>query len=115
MPRGRRLPKQVVVGYQTVEIRRSKLKDCDGHYMGRNDPPLIEIDKDLKGSELAVTGLHEVMHAIWHSYVPHRGILKKMKPEDLEEAVVNGLSNGLAQVIRQNPEFVLWFVQEIKR
>lgn len=66
--------------------------ECD-HY-----ERVIRIDDALDSTKSANTLLHELFHAIWTTYA--------LENDDKEERVVTVLSNGLAQVWRDNPDLV---------
>lgn len=51
------------------------------------------------------TILHEVLHAVWYSL--------GMEEPASEEHVVTALSNGLMMVLRDNPEFAVWFINHL--
>ena len=54
------------------------------------------------------TVVHETLHAVWHSAnLPDEGVD--------EEDVVTCLANGLQQVLRDNPEFAVWWCAAVCR
>ena len=64
-------------------------------------PMRIRISNRAKGPLLACTLIHEVLHAVW--YV--QGLSSRMDTGTVtEEQVVDAVSNGLTQVMRDNPE-----------
>ena len=60
----------------------------------------IRIDTTMDRYKVIDTLLHEVHHAIWWAY----GI----QDSDAEERTVSTLSYALLQVLRDNPELVVW-------
>ena len=104
-----RRPTEVKVGYKTYEIQPyspQEMRD-NSHTWGRtqHDKALIRFDDTIERRELANTILHETFHAIRHT--THKVI-------DNEEEVVIAMTDGLCQVMRDNPKLFLWLLEELK-
>jgi hypothetical protein len=67
----------------------------------------IRVHDRLEPSVKASTLLHEIVHAIYDEY----GISK----DDEEERVVNSISNGLSQVIRDNPDVLAFIISGLRK
>ena len=106
-------PNSVKIGWKDVKIEYvdpSFFKnnvDCYGQYISRTGT--IEIQKEIKGVDLANTVLHEIMHAIVYnsSLNSEGGALSDGKDE---EQVVNSMCNQLMMVFRDNT----WLLDFIK-
>ena len=59
---------------------------------------LIRIENELNPDRELQTAIHETLHGIFKYYYG--------QGQDTEEQIVGALSIGIAQVIRDNPEFV---------
>lgn len=64
----------------------------------------IDYDTGLSDQEKVNTILHELGHAIVHTF----GI--KFKDDDQEEEIVNSMASGYMTVFRDNPALVKWIV-----
>jgi len=64
----------------------------------------IKLRAGLAPGYAKVTLLHECLHGLWE----HRGFTAVGRPAALEEEVVTGLSYGLFEMMRTNPELVEW-------
>lgn len=101
-----RLPKTVVIGHRTYKVRELKKRN--------GEEGLCEYTKGLiwvrsakrPPSEAACTLLHEMFHAIWDS-----AALGECADE---ESAVEALSNGLTQIIRDNPEVFDWIAEKAR-
>ena len=98
------MPKKVRVGSLDISIVRVKKKsdkqDTRGEYMA--DEGLIEIDADLEASNARLVFAHELDHAIWHEAGLYE-VIKAVKPDEIEEAVVHAHSAGWLDALRRNP------------
>lgn len=65
----------------------------------------IKYFRGYNDNHLRNTVLHEVLHAIWDAH--------GLSDEEPEETVVSSLANGLQAVLRDNPEFAVWFVNHM--
>lgn len=96
-----KLPRTIRVGYIDFKVREMpaqvKLEgDCYDH------TALIRVKTRRRPGRHAVnTLLHEVVHAIFYTQGLHE---VKGLDSDLEEMLVNSFTNGLSQVLRDNPE-----------
>lgn len=86
------------IGYQTYTVEEDD-DYCAG--LGANGATLKDRQKILYSScvpkgEVADTLIHEILHAICHSYLPD------VERAD-EEEVVTMIAHGLTQVLRDNP------------
>ena len=101
-------PTKVRVGYQDYEILlvpKDYLDSASGLCQPQQGRILLE--GGLGRRARAETLLHEILHAIVHSW-GIEGILG-----DSEEQIVSLISLGMASVIRQNPALVVWFSKEL--
>jgi len=99
------IPEQVKVGafdYSIDEEEPSSMEGLDGHLVGYR----IRVARGQSPLPLADTVLHEVMHAIWRD--------RCLEDGDAEERTVGALTTGLVGVLRDNPDFVKWLVQQVK-
>lgn len=68
----------------------------------------IRLHQEYASGSMAVdTVLHELVHAIF--------AVGTVQVEQGEEHVVSALATYLAQIVRDNPEFVTWLAQTVKR
>ena len=105
------MEKKVKIGYQDIVIEREtstfqKQSDCYGEYDHRKNS--ITIQNGLSPLDEANTLLHEIIHGI--AYI--NSLTQSGEPldtENKEEVVVNTLTNGLAQVFRDNKWLLPYF------
>ena len=98
-------PKKIRVGYKTYKVERIESFGTSGQ-LGKCNPhtSTIQYKETESPVENANTVLHETLHAIFYVY--------GMKEHDLmEEYVVNTLTNGLINVLQENPK-LLTFIEE---
>lgn len=104
------LPKSIRVGYRDYAVEgwlpalasaNSRLGECDRINL------VIRIRDDLKPAVAAEVLLHEVIHAAYH--------IGALESGDGEERVTETLGNQLAQVWRDNPEFVDFMSESLKQ
>lgn len=67
------------------------------------DDETIEILKELKGLPQRVSFLHEVIHGIFNN---------AGQQEAQNEGLIEALSYGFMQVIRDNPEFIKYLMKK---
>ena len=68
----------------------------------------IRLHQEYASGSMAVeTVLHEVIHAVF--------AVATVQVEQGEEHVVSSLATYLAQIIRDNPEFVRWLQQMVRK
>lgn len=67
----------------------------------------IRFHTDLDPSVKSATLLHEILHVVYDEY----GLAK----DDPEERVVTTLSNGLCQVIRDNPDVLAFIIGGLRK
>lgn len=105
------MPKVVKVGSLAVQVKRVKQKatreDTSGEY--RSAEGVIEIDADLAASPARLIFAHELDHAIWHEAGLYE-VVKAVKPDEIEEAVVYAHSAGWLDVLRRNPAVVKYLL-----
>lgn len=91
------LPKTLRIGYETYRVNRlSPDANDEGNFC--SDTRTINIHADgAAPRKVANTIIHETLHAIF--YQSGMGNVTNQ-----EEAIVNGIANGLSQVMRDNPE-----------
>ena len=104
------LPKSIRVGYRDFAVEAwdplaASGAACFGEFASMQG--VIRLRADLPPQELANTLLHELMHAM-HFTGGIRG------GEKSEEDTVVILANQLAQVWRDNPEFVQFMSEALK-
>ena len=110
------MEKKVKIGYQDVTIKRDaptfqKQSDCYGEYEHRKNQ--ITIQEGLSPLDEANTLLHEILHGV--SYI--NSLTQSGQPLDTdnkEEVVINTLTNGLAQVFRDNKWILPYFKEKFK-
>jgi hypothetical protein len=107
-----RLPDKIRIGYQDVTIERekasfSKPTDSYGEYDHRKNS--ITIQSELSNLDEANTLIHEILHGI--SYTSSLTVGgQPLDTDNKEEVVINQITNGLAQVFRDNP----WLASYLK-
>ena len=105
--RQHKLPKEIKVLGLDYEIKEYEdnltVKDAGFTHVHGN---LISITTGMKPKQQACTLLHEVLHAVFAEMGMHNSPIK-----DGEEYIVECFSNGLIQIIRDNPELIA-FLQE---
>lgn len=103
------LPPFIRVGYQDFVVTRSKdaTHTDRAHGYTRKDDAHIHINIHSNKVNNANTLLHEVLHAVVYT----QGMDLS---DDMEETVVNALSNGLTQVIRDNPQFIHYILDQLE-
>ena len=112
----RELAKTVKIGYQDITIERDtstfqKQSDCYGEYEHRKNQ--ITIQQGLSPLDEANTLLHEILHGV--SYI--NSLTQTGQPldsENKEEVVINTITNGLAQVFRDNKWLLHYFMKKFK-
>lgn len=98
------IPKTVRIGPHRWRVRRRALDDEQQKY-GRTDEQqlAITIAPWVRGSQLADTLLHELLHAIWaHTALDF--------DDDDQERIVRSLSPWLLGALRDNPELVAFLL-----
>lgn len=91
---------KLLIGYATFTVRAmppGRDGDDEANGMCRPNEAVIEINPNLPPARQAEVFIHEVLHGVWHAMA----MAKKLD----EEAAVTALARGLAQVMRDNPEF----------
>ena len=91
------IPSVVRVAGLDFEVLLDPIKCADNKVCGMtsNKTQQIWLDPTMKVDMIRVTFLHEVMHAICYQY----GITNLID-EKMEEMVVNALSNGVFDIVR---------------
>ena len=110
------MERKVKIGYQDIVIEREtstfqKQSDCYGEYDHRKNS--ITIQNGLSPLDEANTLLHEILHGI--SYI--NSLTQSGQPldkENSEEVVINTITNGLAQVFRDNKWLLPYFKDKFK-
>lgn len=107
-------PRRIKIGAHWYTIKYSKQVEdrCVG--MCFHHAKSIRIQSDLSLRMLAQVLLHEIMHGIYYEY----GLTNSEQSDadnaagmTSEETAVNGLSNGLMQVLVDNPSFRQFLVK----
>ena len=110
------MEKKVKVGYQDIAIEREtstfqKQTDCYGEYEHRKNQ--ITIQNELGPLDEANTLLHEILHAVVYiNSLTQTG--QPLDTENKEEVVINTITNGLAQVFRDNKWILPYFREKFK-
>jgi hypothetical protein len=104
------LEKTIKIGYQDITIEREtstfqKQTDSYGEYDHRKNT--ITVQNGLQPLDEANTMLHEIIHGV--AYV---GSLTQTGSK--EEVVINTITNGLAQVFRDNKWLLPYFIKKFK-
>ena len=110
------MEKKVKIGYQDIKIEREtstfqKQTDSYGEYDHRKNS--ITIQNGLSSLDEANTLLHEILHGV--AYI--NSLTQSGEPldsENKEEMVINTLTNGLAQVFRDNKWLLPYFKEKFK-
>ena len=110
------MEKKVKIGYQDIKIEREtstfqKQTDSYGEYDHRKNQ--ITIQNGLSSLDEANTLLHEILHGV--AYI--NSLTQSGEPldsENKEEMVINTLTNGLAQVFRDNKWLLPYFKDKFK-
>ena len=103
-----KIPAKIKVAHHSYDvIAEDRVWASETKYRGccASQTLTIKFDKNLLGTRLIETLLHEVLHAIYHEY--------NIKDEDEEERIITQMSTGLCQVLIENPEFKELFCNEI--
>ncbi len=110
------LEKKIKIGYQDVSVERDtttfqKQSDAYGEYDHRKNT--ISIQEGLPPLDEANTLLHEIMHGVAYiNSLTQTG--EPLDTENKEEMVINTLTNGLAQVFRDNKWLLPYFIKKFK-
>jgi Zn-dependent peptidase ImmA (M78 family) len=110
------MEKKLKIGYQDIVIEREtstfqKQSDSYGEYDHRKNT--ISIQTGLSPLDEANTLLHEILHAV--AYI--NSLTQSDQPldtENKEEIVINSMTNGLAQVFRDNKWLLQYFKDKFK-
>ena len=110
------MEKKLKIGYQDIVIEREtstfqKQSDSYGEYDHRKNS--ISIQTGLSPLDEANTLLHEILHAV--AYI--NSLTQSDQPldtENKEEIVINSITNGLAQVFRDNKWLLQYFKDKFK-
>ena len=110
------MEKKLKIGYQDIVIERDtttfqKQSDSYGEYDHRKNS--ITIQNGLGPLDEANTLLHEILHAV--AYI--NSLTQSDQPldtENKEEIVINSMTNGLAQVFRDNKWLLQYFKDKFK-
>ena len=105
------IPNKIKIGAMEVTIRLqkhlTKRSDDEGGFF--EEDQLILLDKDIieKGNKYSIVLLwHEILHAVYSQY----------SLEGLpEEKNVSGFSQGIVQVLGDNPKLVKWILLCLKK
>ena len=110
------MEKRIKIGYQDVTIEREtstfqKQTDSYGEYDHRKNS--ITIQNGLPPLDEANTLLHEILHGIAYiNSLTQTG--QPLDTENKEEVVINTITNGLAQVFRDNKWILPYFREKFK-
>ena len=93
---------KVRIGYVDYDVVPNTNKKLDGQFIHTDKK--ITISENLSSADKINTIIHEILHGIWY----HWGVAEQIeKPQKAEEMVVTSLANGLTNVIRENPQFLI--------
>lgn len=107
-------PRRIKIGAHWYRV--TYVDTIEGRCVGicHTSAKTIKVRKILTDRMLAQTLLHEVMHAIYYEF----GVINSEQSDKdyaagmaSEETAVNGLSNGLMQVLVDNPSFRQFLVK----
>ena len=110
------MEKRIKIGYQDITIEREtatfqKQSDCYGEYDHRKN--VITIQSDLSPLDEANTVVHEILHGI--AYINSLTVSgQPLDSDNKEEVVINQMTNGLAQVFRDNKWLLPYFRDKFK-
>ena len=110
------MDKKIKIGYQDIIIERDtatfqKQSDCYGEYDHRKNT--ITIQNGLSPLDEANTLLHEILHGV--AYVNSLTVSgQPLDSDNKEEVVINQMTNGLAQVFRDNKWLLPYFRDKFK-
>ena len=110
------MEKKIKVGQKDIVIEREtstfqKQTDCYGEYEHRKNQ--ITIQNGLGPLDEANTLLHEILHAVVYiNSLTQTG--QPLDTENKEEVVINTITNGLAQVFRDNKWILPYFKEKFK-
>lgn len=92
--------KKLKIGSQIYDLKNDPERMVRRSYLGfcEQDKAVISYDGNQIDSTIANSVLHETIHAIVHNYIYQIDLCK-------EEEIVTQLTNGLIQVLRDNPKF----------
>lgn len=95
-----KIPRKLKVGGFVYSILRDEKVSGHSDTYGTTHlgTQTINIAPDLNGAKTEATFLHEVLHAIWHTY----GLKEAGFDRKQEEQIVEALSNGIYQVFKDN-------------
>ena len=111
-----KLPYKIRIGYQDIVFEREKASfakptDSYGEYDHRKNT--ITVQSELSDLDEANTLIHEILHGI--SYINSLTVSgQPLDTENKEEVVINQITNGLIQVIRDNPWLTNYLKDKIK-
>jgi hypothetical protein len=105
-----KLPRKLKVGYVDYRIIPTTPEVEKAGAIGFQSPlqHVLMIKPGLIPAETANTLLHETVHAI----LEHAGVLQD--DDEFEECVVLAVTNGLCQVIKDNPDFLPAIVKGLR-
>jgi hypothetical protein len=104
------LPKSIRVGPHEYKFGKLSARDAEDNY-GQHDPDnqVIELLSDgyASGSRAVEIIIHELLHAIFD--------VGKIDPKGEEEPIVYMMGILLTQVIRDNPELMVWIQKTVTK
>ena len=94
------IPKTLKIGafdYDVFETETSK--ELESKYMGCSlvDKQEIHLDKSLKPQKKSAVFMHEILHSVFHSVS-----MDESPVSEHEEYIIDALSQGLYQVLKDN-------------
>lgn len=94
------IPERIKIGGFDWSIKSDANVTYEGQIHGstHNQTQTIFLDQDGTQQKREQTLLHEIMHAIWWQ----SGLVKRFTDHKMEEEVIDALSNGLYQVLKDN-------------
>ena len=95
-----KIPKQIKIGGFMFNVKESKQIAIEGNGYGstHHTTQTIYIDPDSTPQKKEQTFLHEMMHGIWNQV----GLNKREYTHKQEEEIIDALSHGLYQVLKDN-------------
>ena len=94
------IPKKLKIGGMMWEVEQSNDTTNEGNCFGSTHPLTQKffLDPKIKQQKKEQTLIHEILHAIWWT----NGMRSRKELNDHEEYIIDSLSQGLYQVLKDN-------------
>lgn len=103
------IPKTIKVGardYSIVLLPHRKASQDNIYGRQNAEDGTIELDDSMTEDNARIFAIHEVMHAIYANQCMYN--VRSLPPQDQEEFIVDNMSKGFAEVLKNNPKFLNW-------